>query len=103
MKIVEFSQDVVHGKIIIEHQEIEFMANVVWDHRTLHLSQLHVYGGGPNTLGLRRLNAAIQELLVQLDLDTLEIEGGQPVTGSATGPAGTGPRTPRKHTFHRKP
>lgn len=59
-------------------------------------------GAGPNALGASRLQRAMVWLMDELEVDEIVVEGGQRVTGSAKGPAGTGPRTPARLSFKRK-
>jgi hypothetical protein len=94
--------DVVLGAVLIDGKRIEFAANLAYFGRRLELTKLHLHGAGPNTFGPQALRAAVEALMVELDVDEVIIEGGSRVTGAATGRAGTGPRTPRRLHFLRE-
>jgi hypothetical protein len=78
---------------------VEVMASMERDGETLFLRDLHVYGPGPNVLGLAGVRWAVRELGRQHGARRVVIDGGMRVTGAAVGPAGTGPRRPRRLIF----
>lgn len=92
------------GRVQAERdRRVEFATNFAVIGRRIELSQLHLHGAGPNVLGPRALRQAVQALMVSFDVEEIVIDGGQRVTGAATGPAGTGPRTPKRLHFRRDP
>lgn len=94
--------DVVLGTVLVDGTRIEFAANLAYVGRRLELTKLHLHGAGPNTFGPQVLRQVVQALMAELDVEEVIIEGGSRVTGSATGRAGTGPRTPRRLHFLRE-
>ncbi len=95
-------RDVVLGRLIAGELEVEFATNVRWEGRTLELVAIHLYGAGANSMGIRTLRKAVQALMLLLDVDQVIVEGALRTTGAATGPAGSGPRLPRRLIFNRE-
>ena len=91
------------GFVLIDGQRVEFATNFLVSSRSIELSQVHLYGGGSNTLGPQALKAAVRALMIALDVDELVLDGGLRVTGAATGSAGSGPRRPKRLHFKRDP
>jgi hypothetical protein len=101
LQISQIDVDVMLGVLILDSARVEFATNFSVNGRRIELSQLHLHGGGANILGPRALRDAMQALMVWFDVDEIVIDGGSRVTGAATGPAGTGPRTPKRLHFKR--
>lgn len=98
----EVDEDALMASFQTEHGVVEFAAVIVQDGDTLYLRQFHVYGAGPNSMGLKAMRRYIQQLAVSLDVKTIIIEGGERVTGAANSEKGTGPRIPKRLIFHRE-
>ena len=98
----EVDDDALMALVITEDGSLEFAAVIEQQGDTLYLRKLHIYGGGPNTMGLRAIRRYIQQVAISLDVKTVIIEGGERVTGAAAGEKGTGPRMPKRLTFHRE-
>lgn len=103
LRILQVDVDVVLGVLVVDGSPVEFVANFVLAERSIHLSQVHLYGSGPNSLGAQALRGAVQQVMVAFDADELVLDGGPRVTGAAAGPFGTGPRRPRRLHFSRVP
>lgn len=103
VRLVEVDEGVVEGELLHEGVVVAaFMANLVVVDHVAWISQLHIDGAGPNTLGMARLRRAMLWLMDELRVDEIVVEGGQRVTGAARGPVGTGPRTPARLSFKRE-
>lgn len=95
----EVDQEAVMGKIHTDHGVIEFASVIEQEGDTLYLRQLHIYGGGPNTIGIRALRGYVMQLARSYGAKQVVIEGAKRVTGVAKGKAGTGPRMPGRLIF----
>lgn len=103
IRLVEVDEGVVEGELLHEGAFVAaFMANVFVVDRVASISQLHIDGAGPNSLGMRRLRRAMFWLMDELKVDEIVVAGGQRVTGAARGRVGTGPRTPARLSFKRE-
>lgn len=105
LEIFEHDQNVLSGEVRLEGTIIRFMSDYVITGGTLHLERLHLDGPGKNKLlKSMYLRAAVLQLGIEFGVSMVEIQGGQRVTGAATGPAGAGPREPKRLIFPvRKP
>jgi hypothetical protein len=66
-------------------QTVEFVANFELGDRWVALRGLHVYGAGPNSLGIAGLRELIRWAKEQLDVDELRIEGATRTSGASPG------------------
>jgi len=66
---------------------LDVLTEVTLIERKLVLSRLHVYGVNvdPNALGLVRVRHLVQEIVEDLDVDEITIEGAVRVTGAGPG------------------
>lgn len=101
LQIAQIDEDVMLGVLMVDSARVEFATNFALDGSRIELSQLHLHGAGANLLGPRALRNAMQALMAWFDVGEIVIDGGSRVTGAATGPAGTGPRTPKRPHFTR--
>jgi hypothetical protein len=101
VRIQQVDVDVVLGVVLVDGAPVEFIANFELASRSIHLSKVHLHGAGPNSLGAQALREAVQQVMVAFDAAELVLEGGQRVTGASAGPAGTGPRRPKRLHFVR--
>ncbi len=91
----------VEGDIVlavIEHNGaiVEIIARVQLNGRDLCLTELHVQGGGPNSLGPTALRQLIHEVMEDLDVDTIVVGGARRTSGAGPG------RRPSPLRFARK-
>ena len=94
----EGRDDVVLARVETSVGTLDVLTEVTLVERKLVLSRLHVYGVNvdPNALGLVRVRHLVQEIMEDLDVDEITIEGAVRVTGAGPG------RTPRRVRFTRK-
>jgi hypothetical protein len=94
----EGSDSVVLARVETSVGTLDVLTEVTLIERKLVLSRLHVYGVNvdPNALGLVRVRHLVQEIMEDLDVDEITIEGAVRVTGAGPG------RTPRRLRFTRK-
>ena len=95
----EIDDGAVMGTFLTEHGKVEFASMIEQDGDTLYLRQLHVYGRGPNTVGIRALRGYVTQLARSMGASRVVIEGADRVTG-AIQKAGGGSRTPRQLIFN---
>ena len=103
VRIEQVDVDVMLGVVVVDGRRVEFATNFEVSSRSIALSQVHLYGAGPNTLGPQALNEAVRAVMVAFDVDEMVIDGGLRVTGAASGAVGTGPRRPKRLHFKRDP
>ena len=86
------------ARITTSLETIMAMAEVMLEERRLALRGLHVHGEdiGVNELGVSGLRRMVAEVMEDLDVDEIVIEGAVRVTGAGPG------RTPRRLQFTRK-
>jgi hypothetical protein len=99
VRILEEGRDgVVLARVETSVGTLDVLTEVTLVERKLVLSGLHVYGVNvdPNALGLVRVRHLVQEIMEDLDVDEITIEGAVRVTGAGPG------RTPRRVRFTRK-
>jgi hypothetical protein len=91
------------GNVVFAHIEtsvgtIEILAEIALDGRHLTLGGLHIYGINvdANDLGIGGIRRVVREVMEELNVDQITIEGAVRVTGAGPG------RTPRRLRFTRK-
>ncbi|MEN3376518.1 MAG: hypothetical protein V7604_1873 [Hyphomicrobiales bacterium] len=91
------------GNVVFAHVEtsagtIEILAEIALDGRHLTLGGLHVYGINvdANDLGIGGIRRIVREVMEDLNVDQITIEGAIRTTGAGPG------RTPRPLRFTRK-
>jgi hypothetical protein len=77
--------DAVRAVLRGGEQVVEFVADLELGDRHAVLSGLHVYGPGPNSLGIAGLRELIRWAMEQLDVDELRIEGATRTSGASPG------------------
>jgi hypothetical protein len=89
---------VIFARIETSVGAIEILAEIALDGRHLTLGGLHVYGidVDTNDLGIGGLRRIVREVMEDLNVDQITIEGAVRATGAGPG------RTPRPLRFTRK-
>lgn len=67
------------------NNHVEFVGDFELSGRGATIDGLHVYGGGPNSLGIAGLTGVIRWAMERLDVDELRIEGATCTTGASPG------------------
>ncbi len=89
------------GNVVFAHIEtsvgtIEILAEIALDGRHLTGGGLHVYGVNVDVLGIGGIRRIVREVMEDLNVDQITIEGAVRTTGAGPG------RTPRRLRFTRK-
>jgi hypothetical protein len=94
----EAGGNVVFARIETSVGTIEILAEIALDGRHLKLGGLHVSGINvdANDLGIRGIRRIVREVMEDLNVDQITIEGAVRSTGAGPG------RTPRRLRFTRK-
>jgi hypothetical protein len=87
-RLVELEYDppeTVRAVVVDGQQRIELVSDFALGERYAALSNLHIYGGRPNSLGISGLRGLIRWAMEELDVDELRIEGATRTSGASPG------------------
>jgi hypothetical protein len=98
IEILDAQSNVVLARIEMVEVTLSVLAEVAITGRSLILGGLHIQGENvePNEVGIRDLRRVVQEVMEDLDVDHIIVEGATRSTGAGPG------RTPRQLRFSRK-
>lgn len=94
--ILDQDGDTIEAAVFTPAGTLTVICRIQLDGERLILYDLRVDGPGPGTLGPRRLRAAMQELMEQVDVRALEIRRFNRTTDAGPG------RLPPPFVFHRR-